>query len=218
MNKEHRDQVFYGGITSANNILTSLANDVFGSTTDANIDLCFQIYLQTWIRSRDGMDPYYNTPSYIKETLCRRCSGVNPNFVVRCVTLSLEEIYRHEPALKERAEAIENLQKTVRENAQKNKAIENLYINDPEYGLVPEKPIYVNGFGSDKQYLSHLHTDEGVQLSFKRVASSEVSGIAGPVDLYQLLLPDGTDYLRVFVCNYGSDVKTIAPRGTKYID
>lgn len=218
MNKDYREKVFYGSLFSAECILISLTRNVFGTVNDMNIDLCFRIYLQTWIRSRGGLNPTFSTPTYIKQALCEKFSTVDSNFVSKCVTHSLCEIYRHEPELKKRAAAIEAIQKSVCENAKKNVVIENAYLDDPEYGLVPEKPVFVNGFGNDKAYLSHLHSEDGTKLSFVRVGSSEIKGISGPVDMYRLLLPDGTDYLRVFICNCGSSTKKIAPKGTKYLD
>ena len=83
---------------------------------------------------------------------------------------------------------------------------------------MPQKPIFVNGFGSDKEYLSHLYTDKGTKLDFVRVGSAKVEGIAGPVDLYRLLLPDGTDYLQIYVSNYGLSTNKNVPKGTKYLD
>ena len=218
MNKEYREKVFYGNVISANIILTTMTRNVFGAEIDANIDICFQIYLQTWIRSHGGLDPTFSTPSYIQQALLERFSSVDSALVSKCVTHALCEIYEREPELKKRAIAVEAVQNNVRANAQKNIAIENLYLEDSEYGLVPGKPVFVNGFGRDKEYLSHLYTDADERLSFERVGSSEVSGIAGPVDLYRLILPNGEDYLRIFICNYGSSYKKITPKGVKYID
>ena len=220
MDKDNRDKVFYGGVSSAENILISLTQNVFGndSVNDININLCFQIYLQTWIRSRGGLNPAFSTPAYIKEALCKRFSTIDANIVLKCVDDSLNEIYSHEPDLKAKADAVEAIQKSVQDNSKKNAEIENAYLDDPEYGLIPAKPVFVNGFGNDKEYLSHLHAEDGTKLSFTRVGSSEVEGIAGPVDLYRLLKPDGTDYMRIFICNYGTSTKKIAPKGTKYLD
>ena len=152
------------------------------------------------------------------QALRERFSSVDSALVSKCVTHALCEIYEREPELKKRAIAVEAVQNNVRANAQKNIAIENLYLEDSEYGLLPGKPVFVNGFGRDKEYLSHLYTDADERLSFERVGSSEVSGIAGPVDLYRLILPNGEDYLRIFICNYGSSYKKITPKGVKYID
>ena len=218
MNKEYREKVFYGSVISANIILTRMTRNVFGTENDANIDICFQIYLQTWIRSHGGLDPTFSTPSYIQQALRERFSSVDSALVSKCVTHALCEIYEREPELKKRASAIEAVQNNVRANAQKNMAIENLYLEDPEYGLVPGKPIFINGFGKDKEYLSHLYSENDEKLSFERVGSSEVPGIAGPIDLYRLILPNGNDYLRIFMCNYGSSYKKITPKGVRYID
>lgn len=218
MNKDYREKVFYGSLVSADRILSELTRNVFGNVNDMNINLCFQIYLQTWIRSRGGLEPTFSTPTYIKQTLCDRFADIDSNVVLKCVSFSLSEIYRREPELKKRVEAMETIQRSVHENAQKNISIENAYLNDPEYGLVPEKPVFVNGFGRDKEYLSHLYTEDGTKLKFARVGSSEVNGIAGPVDLYRLLLLDNTEYLRLFVCNYGTTTKKVAPKGTRYVD
>lgn len=217
-NKEQREKIFYGGLRSAKRILISLAQDAFNNTEDMSIELCFQMYLQTWIRSRGGFNPLFSSPDYIKQALCKRFESIDHDAVLKCVTCSLSEIYRHEPELKKRADAVSFLRNRVNDNAQKNAEIENKFLNDPEYGLVPEKPVFVNGFGSDKKYLSHLYTDEGAKLSFVRVGSAQVNDIAGPVDLYRLLLPDGTDYLQIYVCNYGSSTKKNSPKGTKYLD
>ena len=104
----------------------------------------------------------------------------------------------------------------VKEKDRQNVGIQDLYLCDEEYGIKPNKPIFVNGFGSDKEYLSHLYTQDNVKLAFERVGSSEVDGICGPVDLYKLLLPDGSVYMNIFLCNYGTRNTTDVPRGVVY--
>lgn len=217
-NKEHREKIFYGGLQSAERILISLAQETFNNTDDKSVEICFQIYLQTWIRARGGFNPLFSSPDYIKRALCTRFASIKSKAVLKCVSSSLSEIYKHEPELKMKADAIETMKNRVSDNAHKNAEIENSYLDDPEYGLVPEKPIFVDGFGSDKEYLSHLHAEDGTHLDFARVGSTVVEGVSGPVDLYRLILPDGADYLQIFVCNYGSSNKKIAPKGIKYID
>ena len=66
--------------------------------------------------------------------------------------------------------------------------IENAYLDDPEYGLIPAKPVFVNGFWNDKEYLSHLHAEDGTKLSFTRVGSSKfISSIDGNTTPYPLV-------------------------------
>ena len=43
MNKETRDQIFYGGLASAQDILLRLSSESFHSTSDDKIDLSLQI-------------------------------------------------------------------------------------------------------------------------------------------------------------------------------
>lgn len=217
MDCEYRNKVFYGDIASANEILTSLTRASFDSVTDENINLCFQIYLRTWIRSHGGFNAYYSTPSYIKEAVVNRFNEADPAIVLKCVDCSLAEIYRREPELKEQADFVECLSKEIQDNALKNSAIEGMYIDDPQYGLSPMKPVFVNGFGDDKAYLSHLYTEDGTKLSFERICSIDVKEIAGPVDEYRLLLPDNTEFAHIFICNYGTQTPEHAPRNMKYI-
>ena len=216
MDANGREKIFYGGIPEAQQIILSLANDVFRSATDDKLELCLQIYVQCWIRSRGGFGMQFRTPTYIKQTLVQRFSGVPAQDVVTCVERSLDIIYRHEPQLRESALSAELFMANVAEQAKQNVEIQELYLHDEEYGKKPDKPIFVNGFGSDKEYLSHLYTQDGVKLTFERVGSSEVEGICGPVDLYKLLLPDGGLYMNIFLCNYGTRNTTDVPKGVVY--
>ena len=88
--------------------------------------------------------------------------------------------------------------------------------NDPDYGLVAEKPIFVKGFGMDQEYLNHLYTPDGKKLSYSRTGSRHVAGIAGPVDQYIMYLPNKSEYKRIFISVYGSTTSTKAPRGIIY--
>ncbi len=213
MNKDTRDQIFYGGLASAQDILLRLASGAFFSTSEDKIDLCLQIYVQTWIRSRGGLSPQFSTPSYIKEALIQRFSMVPSSNVIACVEQSLDIIYSHEPQLKLKATSIENFVNDVKAKAEKNVGIQDLHLKDVEYGIVANKPVFVNGFGNDKYYLSHLCTTDGVKLSFERIGSFEIAGIVGPVDAYKLFLPDKSSYMTIFICNYGTRTTPDAPKG-----
>ncbi|MBP3493849.1 MAG: protein kinase [Oscillospiraceae bacterium] len=218
MKEETRKSVFYGGFDAAENLLLSLAKGAFGNVAPPNIRRCFEIYLQTWIRTHGGFDANFSTPDYIKKALCKRFSAIETHIVSKCVDLSLQEIYRHEPELKRRAEMVKLTQKYVASNAVQNKNVEETHMNDPEYGVIPEKPIFVAGFGWDREYLGHLYTENGVKLTFDRVGSLNVKGIAGPVDMYRLLLPDRTEYMKIYICNYGTKNTKAVPRGLKYVE
>lgn len=216
MDANGREKIFYGGISEAQFILLSLANSVFRSEANDKLELCLQIYVQCWIRSRGGFGIRFRTPTYIKEMIIQRFTGVPEQDVVTCVDRSLEIIYKHEPQLKESALSAEIFMVNVAERAKQNVEIQDQYLHDEKYGRTPDKPIFVNGFGCDKKYLSHLHTLDGVKLAYDRIGSSEVEGICGPVDLYKLLLPDGSVYMQIFLCNYGTRNTADVPKGVLY--
>lgn len=93
-----------------------------------------------------------------------------------------------------------------------------MHLKDYEYGVVPNKPIFANGFGSNKEYLSHLAAINGTKLTCERVGSSEVAGIAGSVDLYRLLLPNKEEYLRIYLCNYGARTTKDTPKNVMFVE
>ena len=208
-NPETRDKLFYGGLESAGEILMQLSSSAFGYSIPYTIGLSYEIYLQTWVRTRDGLN---GSPEYIRETLFRRFSNLSPRIVLKCVDQSLDIIYSHEPHLNKNA-AINAM---IAEDVAKNSEIQDSYLNDEEYGLVKNKPIFVKGYGEDKKYLYHLRAEDGTRLGFYRIGSLAVEGISGLVDAYQLLLPDQSVYKAIFICNYGARSHTIAPKGLIY--
>lgn len=78
------------------------------------------------------------------------------------------------------ADAYANNEKAVADNAQ----AETQNFDDPEYGLVPNKPVYTQGVGGSKQYLSGLKSSLGEELAWNRRGSTSVSGVNGMIDIY----------------------------------
>ncbi len=107
-------------------------------------------------------------------------------------------------------------ERMVSQSAVQNRGAEDRFIHDPEYGLVPEKPVFVRGFGADRAYLDALRTAGGVRMTYDRLGSTQVPGISGPVDIYDLFLPGGKKYMRIYVCLYGEKNSRTAPRGLKF--
>ena len=92
---------------------------------------------------------------------------------------------------------------------------EKRYLNDPEYGLVPEKPVYVNGFEGQHLYLGRLKTAEGKRLRFSRQGSMRADGVDGLVDIYLATTNDlfHRPYGKIYLCLYGTENSERAPRG-----
>ena len=63
---------------------------------------------------------------------------------------------------------------------------------DPEFGLVPEKPIYtlaIDTVDGQRAYLGKLRTVNGEKISWKRLGSTSAEGIHGMIDIYETFLP-----------------------------
>ena len=78
-----------------------LSKSVFGSLEPDKIELCFQIYFQTWIRCHTSMTPLFLKPEVIKNELYRKFLSVQPEIVNKCVDNSLAIVYSYEPELKQ---------------------------------------------------------------------------------------------------------------------
>ena len=109
------------------------------------------------------------------------------------------------------ADAYANNEKAVADNAQ----AETQNFDDPEYGLVPNKPVYTQGVGGTKQYLSGLKSSLGEKLAWNRRGSTSVSGVNGMIDIYDSTLPSGKPYKTIYINMYGSGISTKLPKGFK---
>lgn len=103
------------------------------------------------------------------------------------------------------------MEETANENAEAE--LENL--DDPEYGLVPNKPVYTQGVNGSHKYLDGLKTSLGETLTWNRRGSMGVEGVNGMIDIYDSTLPNGKAYKTVYVNMYGSSNSTKIPKGFK---
>ena len=108
-------------IKNAGNILQMLSKSVFGSLEPDKIELCFQIYFQTWIRCHTSMTPLFLKPEVIKNELYRKFLSVQPEIVNKCVDNSLAIVYSYEPELKQIVDMMNLFESNVAQNAEKNK-------------------------------------------------------------------------------------------------
>lgn len=63
-----RGRIFYGDVLSAQSLLLDLADTALQAHQENRIDLVYQIYLQVWIRSRGGLNPFFQ-PFHISRML-----------------------------------------------------------------------------------------------------------------------------------------------------
>ena len=84
---------------------------------------------------------------------------------------------------------------------------------DPQFGLVPEKPIYTAGIDEQERYLQSLRTPTGEPIKWSRRGSMSVNGIHGMIDVYDIYLMSGAEYKTIYINMYGARNSTMAPSG-----
>ena len=97
-----------------------------------------------------------------------------------------------------------------------NRAAQPNNENDPEFGLVPEKPIFTLAteiVDGQRAYLGKLRTLNGDKITWKRLGSTSVEGINGMIDIYETFLPSGQPYKTIYINLYGAKKSTKAPAG-----
>ena len=88
--------------------------------------------------------------------------------------------------------------------------------NDPEFGLVPEKPIFTLAteiVDGQRTYLGKLRTLNGDKITWKRLGSTSVEGINGMIDIYETYLLSGAPYKTLYINMYGAKTSKTAPAG-----
>lgn len=94
-----------------------------------------------------------------------------------------------------------------------NRTAQTLNLDDPEYGLVPEKPVYCRYVDGSKDYLNSLRTENGEKLEWNRRGSMYADGINGMVDIYDSTLPSGQAYKTVYINMYADSNPITMPKG-----
>lgn len=216
MNPDGRSKIYYGDYKQAYAILNKI-NIIIKKegkySLEEGFNICNQLFIQVWIRKHGGLSPEFSETHYIKEMLGQKFNFISNATLMEMIDECVRIIYEKEPEIKQR-DAFMEYRKTMHlENAEKNKDIELQHVNNPDYGLSPNMPVFVNGFGNDKVFLNNLLTASGEQIVYNRLGSTEVVGITGPVDIYAISKTDGTQYGTIYICNYGTTMPTTAPTG-----
>lgn len=215
MNQDVLPTVFYGSEANAEAIAAELVPVLVPSASpndDNAVREALQFYVDVWIRKQGGFSPEFSTTSYIKSALADKYSYCGAEVVSAAVDRCVAFVYQHDPRIQQRDEFQEFQQNLVQSNASQNVTAETAHLDDADYGLVPEKPVFVAGFPGTHAYLDALCLSDGTRPTFNRTGSMNVPGIEGPVDVYEVMA-GGRVVGRIFICLYGSANSTRAPRG-----
>lgn len=216
--QENVHLLFPGGRAHASNIVISLAK-ILGINLETSNAIVYhdllEIYTTAWVRTAitQSSDDHILTslqvknPKYIKDSATAKkalaltkLSMKDPEFVLDDESLFMLNLV---------VDMIDQGQQTAKEN----EGMEERFVDDPEYGLVPQKPIYTAGVNGSDRYLSELRTVLGDQLTWERRGSLEVDGVNGIVDIYDSTLPSGRAYKTLYLNMYSSSNPTKAPKG-----
>ena len=99
------------------------------------------------------------------------------------------------------------------DNIKANSRLTEMHTSDPDYGLVPEKPVFTLLVDGAEDYLNGLVSDDNETLTWNRKGSMPVTGISGPVDIYVSYRKNGQQYKTLYVSIYGKANSTAIPKG-----
>lgn len=117
---------------------------------------------------------------------------------------------------KEDLEALDVLNSLFESNenmAKGNSVAQTQNLDDPQYGLIPEKPVYAKSVAGSEQYLNKLRTEDGGRITWNRRGSTSVSGVNGMVDIYDCCDANGKMCGTIYINMYGTQNSNVAPVG-----
>ena len=211
-------QIFGNDIKNAQWVLFNIRDlldedglsDLFSD--EENLEKAWDLFVSIWSRI------FIMQPSELVESISNKwaTAGIEDDILLSCIAESLGYIYAMNPKQKARGMSYLFREQMVRKIAGGNLDIEDRDVDDPEYGLVPSKPVFVCGFLQQRIYMDSLCASDGREITYSRRGSMQVEGISGPVDIYDLFYENGEKYLTIFVCLYGKKNSQTAPGGLKF--
>lgn len=94
-----------------------------------------------------------------------------------------------------------------------NNKVYEMFKDDKDYGLVPEKPLMVESKKYSDLYVNSLTDLSGKELKANRIGSIKTENIGGITDVYDLKYLDGTVYQRIYANMYSTVRVKKAPYG-----
>lgn len=83
----------------------------------------------------------------------------------------------------------------------------------PQFGLVPNQPIYVKGSSALNDYLRTLRSTKNEAVVWQGRGSLNVHGISGLIEVFDIFSLSGKYYKTIYINPYGKENSTQAPAG-----
>ena len=178
-----------------------------------NYDQLLELYITAAVRAKMGFDS-----ERINITVKMRFSDLVPDdqaiSVIECIK-RLDQNFASIEKLKNSGNAdLFNSFEAENEDAfnRNEKKVEDA-IRYPGFGIDPNNPIYAHGPIGSYSYLNLLYTNNNVPLTWERTESPDVGSSLDILDRYDLLLPNGDNYLSVYVDMYARKSSVYCPEG-----
>ena len=214
---------FFGDDDNTIKMISEVSAILFNSvTTEATIhelNKSIEFYIQYATRKSGSLDNSHLYPDVITDRMITRFSEFPAENVARALRYCTKYFYEINPKILERDKAGFAIKTFVDEKSMKNANLEEQYINDPEYGLISTKPLFVAGFNAANDYMRRLRTSNGESIAIlMRASLKEIEGICGIVDCYSIQTEKGLALPSIYMSVYGSKTSEKAPAGFTLID
>lgn len=211
--------VFHGGKRQASNIICSIAKLVGKNlpALDAKgyYDL-LSIYSDVLIRRvvTHSTDDSIIASLQVKHGQDIKNKSVAQKVLAYCtINMNNNDFCLDDEESMEALSLFDNILSQNEQIAQSNIDAQTDNLDDPDYGLTPEKPVYVKGIEGSEEYLRNLRTALGEIVSWERQGSLAVENINGMVDIYEIILPSGKPYKTIYLNMYGTQNSVKIPKG-----
>ena len=219
---EMRNKVFPSDYKHVEELICNVAYALYGEICDnvaSIVEQSVSFYTQYWVRNMGSIDGSHFYADLIAQRMVERFNTLPEDHVRIAITICQRYIYAFIPSVMQRDKAIQSpemnkdIRKKVIGDDPKNEFLQAMHLNDVDYGLVSNKPIFVAGFFEAQEYLHRLRTDKGDRIIYQRKGSIIEDGIAGPIDKYEVYTENGDYNKKIYISNYGTKTSAKAPIG-----
>jgi len=223
MDEDMRDGIYPGGAKFMIAVFSDLAPVVFSGKQFDQLELDqiqFLSFFHVDVLSRRIMTRLATGWSIdeANASIIKKYSQIPQDTVQRAIDISMTYLNKQFPRVKKQDEdydkriSMANNIISLVSRPETNTSLEFLYINDPEYGLVSDKPVFISGFGELYKYLDRLAFPDGSKAQAERLGSTNNASLSTPIDIYKVIYPDGSEK-SVYISLYGSTTSEAAPAG-----
>ena len=209
---EQKERFFQGKEAQAKKVIGSLT---YLLGPNCNYDQLLDLYITAAVRVMMGFEN-----ERINITVKMRHSAIVPESkaltVIECIRRITQDFAFIDKANSPEMKA--NMQYFDSQHGERfniNEKRLNDAVKNPGFGTNPDNPIFAHSADGSYSYLNLLYTSENIPLTWNRVCSMEVASSRDPLDKYELLLPDGTVFMTVYVNMYSRRSSEYCPHGLR---